>query len=282
MDKIIILDDMAYMRYRISDALRSADIEVLEAGNSFEFFNKLSDNKDDINLIILEVGLTSEDGFGVIRKIRGKSLNIPIMILTKLNTRTVFIKCIKEGICEYMLKPFDAKVLIKRINKVIKYYKKNKEYEEIIYSNFQEYINKQINKCRTQNKELSIIMSSLIKLNVKNTEEKIEVNDRYLILMDRVYENLRSLFRVPDLFEKHGLSTFISVLPNCDKIEVFHRVNEMKAIYNDMRANDFQYEEYRLICSSVTFPLDGQDKKQLMDKLSNSIKCKISNLGATN
>lgn len=277
MDKIIILDDMAYMRYRIKDILNSKDIEVLEAGNSFEFFNKLSDNKNDIKLIILEVGLVSEDGFEIIRKIKARDLNIPIMILTKLNTRTVFIKCIKEGICEYILKPFDTKVLVKRIKDIIKSYENN-NHEEIIYTNFQEYISKQISRCRDENKELSIIMSSLVKSKINNTEEKIEVNDRYLILMERVYENLRSLFNIPDLFEKNGLSTFISVIPDCSKMRALQRANDMRAIYNDIKANDFQYEEYQFICSSVTFPEDGQDKKQLMDTLSYSMKYKINNI----
>lgn len=163
MDKVIVLDDMAYMRYRVKEILERKGIGVYEAGTSFDFFNKLHDNKDEINLIILEVGLSNEDGFEVIRKIKARNLNIPIMILTKMNTRNAFIKCIKEGTSEYILKPFNNKMLIERVNKLIKSSKNKDEQGEIIYLNFQQYITRQIVKAKAEHTKLSIIMISLIK-----------------------------------------------------------------------------------------------------------------------
>lgn len=65
---IIILDDMSYMRYRVKDLLEEKDIKVYETSTSFEFFNKLYEKKDNIDLIILELGLTREDGFEVVEK----------------------------------------------------------------------------------------------------------------------------------------------------------------------------------------------------------------------
>lgn len=71
MYKIIMLDDTAYVRYRVKDILEDIGMELCESGTSFDFFNKLYDNKKELNLIILEVGLSSEDGFSVLRKIKG-------------------------------------------------------------------------------------------------------------------------------------------------------------------------------------------------------------------
>ncbi len=127
MQNIIILDDMSYMRYRVKDLLEEKDIKVYEASTSFEFFNKLYEKKDNIDLIILELGLTREDGFEVVEKIREKNVDIPIVILTKVNTRDAFAKVIQEGISDYILKPFDNKVLLDRIVKTIKESKGGKE-----------------------------------------------------------------------------------------------------------------------------------------------------------
>ena len=71
----------------------------------------------------MEVGLNKEDGFEVIKKIKSKDNNIPIMIVTSLNTRNAFIKGIKAGAVEYILKPFDNKFLLERIDSLITRYK---------------------------------------------------------------------------------------------------------------------------------------------------------------
>lgn len=248
MNKVIILDDMIYVRYRVRRVLEDAGIGVYECGNSFEFFNRLYDKKEEINLIILEVGLSTEDGFEVLKKIKAKKLNIPVMILTKLNSREAFIKGIKAGTSEYILKPFNSKNLVKRIMKLIKSSRNSDRPEEIVYLNFQEYIARQIMKCGSQNKKLSIIMVSLVKKYYTEQEEKIEVKDSYLILLDLVYEKLRSLFKVPDLFEKYGLSTFISVVPDCNYRKVVSVVHQMECVYNKIKIMNEKYSEYDLKC----------------------------------
>lgn len=276
MNKVIILDDMIYVRYRVRRVLEDAGIGVYECGNSFEFFNRLYDKKEEINLIILEVGLSTEDGFEVLKKIKAKKLNIPVMILTKLNSREAFIKGIKEGTSEYILKPFNSKNLVKRITKLIKSSRNSDRPEEIVYLNFQEYIARQIVKCGAQNKKLSITMVSLVKKYYTEQDEKIEVKDSYLILLDLVYEKLRSLFKVPDLFEKYGLSTFISVIPDCNYRKIVSIVHQMECAYNKIKIMNEKYSEYDLKCSYVIFPDDGTDKNYLMDKLNIKMKMKIN------
>ncbi|MEY8001019.1 response regulator transcription factor [Clostridium sp. Mt-5] len=276
MCKVIILDDMAYIRYRVKDTLEKIGIEVYESGTSFDFFNKLYDKKKEISLIILEVGLSNEDGFEVLRKIKARNLNIPIMILTKMNTRSAFIKCIKEGTSEYILKPFDNKVLLERINNLIKSSKDKGEQGEIIYLNFQQYITKQIIKAKAENTKLSVIMVSLIKKYATEMDEKIDVKDNYLILMDSLYEKLRPIFKTPDLFEKYGFSTFVGVIPQCQRKKVLFIINKINEIYNKIKAIDEKYSEYHIEYSYVTFPDDGKDKDQLLDKLTSNIKIKIN------
>ncbi|RMD00031.1 response regulator [Clostridium autoethanogenum] len=276
MNKVIILDDMIYVRYRVRRVLEDAGIGVYECGNSFEFFNRLYDKKEEINLIILEVGLSTEDGFEVLKKIKAKKLNIPVMILTKLNSREAFIKGIKEGTSEYILKPFNSKNLVKRITKLIKSSRNSDRPEEIVYLNFQEYIARQIVKCGAQNKKLSITMVSLVKKYYTEQDEKIEVKDSYLILLDLVYEKLRSLFKVPDLFEKYGLSTFISVIPDCNYRKIVSIVHQMECAYNKIKIMNEKYSEYDLKCSYVIFPDDGTDKNYLMNKLNIKMKMKIN------
>ena len=62
MGKGIILENLAYSRYRLKELLIENDIEVIEAYNSFDFFNRLYENRNSIDLIILELNLYGEDG----------------------------------------------------------------------------------------------------------------------------------------------------------------------------------------------------------------------------
>ncbi|MCI1944864.1 response regulator [Clostridium luticellarii] len=276
MYKVIILDDMAYIRYRVKDILKEMDIEVYESATSFDFFNKLHDKKDEINLIILEVGLSNEDGFEVLRKIKARNLNIPIMILTKINTRSTFIKCIKEGTSEYILKPFDKKILLERTSRLVKSSKNKDEKGEIIYLNFQQYITKQIDKAKVESTKLSVIMLSLMKKYFTAMDEKIDVKDNYLILMDSLYEKLRTVFKVKDLFEKYGFSTLVGVLPQCAKDQALVTINKINEIYDTIRSADEKYAEYHLEYSCVTFPEDGENKQQLLDKLTSNMRGKVN------
>ncbi|MFL0196664.1 response regulator transcription factor [Clostridium sp. WILCCON 0269] len=275
MYKIIMLDDTAYVRYRVKDILKNIGMEVCESATSFDFFNKLYDNKKELNLIILEVGLSSEDGFSVLRKIKGRNFNMPVMILTKLSTRSSFIRCIKEGTSDYILKPFNNKMLIDRVSKLVIPHGNKNASEEIIYLNFQQYIVRQIVKSKAENKKFSIIMVSLIKEHFTELGAKIDVRDTYLILIDLLYNQLKTMFKVPDLFEKYGLSTFIGVIPHCDKEKVLLIINNMKAIYARLKAVDKKYSEYTLQFSFVIFPEDGQDKQQLLDKLTVKMKLEM-------
>ncbi|UZQ51827.1 response regulator transcription factor [Clostridium kluyveri] len=275
MYKIIMLDDTAYVRYRVKDILEGIGMELCESGTSFDFFNKLYDNKKELNLIILEVGLSSEDGFSVLRKIKGRGLNIPVMVLTKLSDRSSFIKCIKEGTSDYILKPFNNKLLIDRISKLVVCHENSNKPEEIIHLNFQQYIVRQVTKCKAESKKFSIIMVSLIKEHFTELDEKIEVRDRYLILIDFLYNQLKVIFKISDLFEKYGLSTFVGVLPDCDEKKVISIINSMKLIYTKLKAIDKRYSEYTLQCSFVVFPEDGEDKQQLLDKLTVKMKLEM-------
>ncbi len=81
-----------------------------------------------------------------------------------------------------------------------------------------------------------------------------------MALLDILYENMKNFFKKPDLFEKYGISTFISVLPNCDENVVVEKSSKIMNYYKNIRDNDLRYLKYKIVTSSVTFPEDGTDK----------------------
>ncbi|EJO5349141.1 response regulator [Clostridium botulinum] len=310
MQNIIILDDMSYMRYRVKDVLEEKDIKVYEASTAFEFFNKLYEKKEDIDLIIVEVGLTREDGFEVIERIRGKNIDIPIVILTKVNTRDAFAKVIREGISDYILKPFDNKVLLDRIVKTIKESKNDKDQllteneskvskiyinegsadinkdkeesikaKEIVKLNgkqeelpeeFKIYFADELNKGKTDNKKVSSIMFTLIKN--AHDDEKIDIKDSYITLTDVFYKGIKDIFKSPNFITKHGLLTFVTVLPNCDEEKVVEIKKKIEEKYRMLSLIYHKLSEYHVEYGTVTYPIDGSTGEELLEKLTNSMK----------
>ncbi|EDU38328.1 response regulator receiver domain protein [Clostridium sporogenes ATCC 15579] len=307
---IIILDDMSYMRYRVKDLLEEKDIKVYEASTSFEFFNKLYEKKDNIDLIILELGLTREDGFEVVEKIRERNVDIPIVILTKVNTRDAFAKVIREGISDYILKPFDNKVLLDRIVKTIKESKGSKEQvstekeskvqkiyinednentnevkeevfkekeiidlnvkEEELPEEFKIYFVDELNKAKTDNTKVSSVIFTLI----KNTdeEEKIDVKESYITLTDVFYKGIKDIFKGPNFITKHGLLTFVGVLPNCDEDKVEDMKNKIQEKYKMLSLIYPQLSQYHVGYGNVTYPVDGDTVEELLDKLMDKMR----------
>lgn len=305
MENIIILDDMSYVRYRVKEVLEEKDIKVYEASTSFEFFNKLSEKKDNIDLIILEIGLIREDGIEVIEKIKEKNIDIPVMILTKMNTRESFAKAVKNGASDYVLKPFDNRTLLDRILKLIKtnetkktttndlvnekneLKKQNtsKEVEEEestqienssnLPEDFMYYFMEQLAIAQENDGYLSAIIFTLIKNT--NEKEKIDVKQSYIILTDIVYKGIKDIFKDPCLLVKHGFMTFLGVMPSYRDIDLVKLKEKINEKYDVLSTIHSKLSDYHIEMSFVSYPQDGEDSEELMDDLINSMKYKIEN-----
>ncbi len=280
---VLILDDKAYVRYRIRDLLESKRIEAFDTANSIDFFNILAEKKDEIEVIILEVGLNKEDGFEIIKKIKSKDINIPIMIVTSLNTRNDFIKGIKAGAVEYILKPFDNKFLLERVDSLITRYKPAEKKKEKVEeepkpktnniktvmekmpSDFNNYLEKQIEIAKAQNTEVSVFMLNLARTGTGRA--KVELKETYFLLSDHLFVKLKSLFDKNQLFVKYGIFSFLGVLPNFNESQTRFLLNSMQKEFNMLKARDSKYANYKLNVAFVSFPHDGQTNIEIINNL---------------
>ena len=116
--KVLVVDDEARMRKIIKDFLVSKDYKVLEAGDGEEALDILySDNK--IDLVILDVMMPKMDGWETCREIR-KFSKIPIIMLTAKTEEADELLGFELGVDEYITKPFSPKILVARIDALLK------------------------------------------------------------------------------------------------------------------------------------------------------------------
>lgn len=116
--KILVVDDESRMRKLIKDFLEREGYEVLEAGDGMQALDIFYENKD-VSLIILDVMMPRLDGWEVCKEVR-RSSTVPIVMLTARSEERDELKGFELGVDEYISKPFSPKILVARVNVLLK------------------------------------------------------------------------------------------------------------------------------------------------------------------
>lgn len=116
---ILIVDDEARMRKLIKDFLMSKGHSILEAKDGEEALQIFEENKPKIKLILLDVMMPKLDGWSVLRQIRQTS-QIPIIMLTARGEEQDELFGFELGVDEYISKPFSPKILVARVEAILK------------------------------------------------------------------------------------------------------------------------------------------------------------------
>ncbi len=116
--KILIVDDESRMRKLIKDFLNREGYQVLEAADGLEAMDIFYANRD-VALMILDVMMPRMDGWAVCREVR-ESSTVPIMMLTARSEERDELKGFELGVDEYIAKPFSPKILVARVNALLK------------------------------------------------------------------------------------------------------------------------------------------------------------------
>lgn len=117
-EKILIVEDDIDIIEILKEFLSSAQYNVTIARDAFEGFKKFKSNMYD--LIILDVLMPKIDGFTLCEMIKCENKIIPIIILTALDDEDNDIKAFDLNIDDYIKKPFSIKVLLKRVENVLR------------------------------------------------------------------------------------------------------------------------------------------------------------------
>lgn len=127
--KILVVDDESRMRKLVKDFLVKSDYEVIEAEDGAKAVELFFAQKD-IRLVILDVMMPKMDGWEVCREIRSHS-KVPIIMLTARSDERDELQGFELGVDEYIGKPFSPKILVARVEAILRR-AGNMQAEEII------------------------------------------------------------------------------------------------------------------------------------------------------
>lgn len=116
--KILVVDDESRMRKLVKDFLVRKDYEVIEAGDGEEALDKFYSDKD-IALIILDVMMPKLNGWEVCKEVRETS-KIPVIMLTAKGDESDELMGFELGVDEYIAKPFSPKILVARVEAILR------------------------------------------------------------------------------------------------------------------------------------------------------------------
>ena len=116
--KILVVDDESRMRKLVHDFLAREGYEVLEAGDGEEALDIFYQQKD-IALLVLDIMMPRINGLEVCREIRQTS-KVPIIMLTAKGDERDELNGFDIGADEYISKPFSPKILVARVNALLR------------------------------------------------------------------------------------------------------------------------------------------------------------------
>lgn len=116
--KILIVEDEISIRTIIKKYLSKFDINIIEAENGKRGLDIFLNNKDDIDLVLMDVMMPQMDGIECTKEIR-KVSNVPIIMLTAKNQDEDEIEGLEVGANDFITKPFNLEVLLLRIKKLV-------------------------------------------------------------------------------------------------------------------------------------------------------------------
>ena len=115
---ILVVDDEARMRKLVKDFLVKSGYSILEAEDGEKALNVFYTNKK-IDLIILDVMMPKIDGWQVCKEIRETS-KVPIIMLTARGEEKDELMGFELGVDEYISKPFSPKILVARVEAILR------------------------------------------------------------------------------------------------------------------------------------------------------------------
>ena len=126
--RVLAVDDAAIILSRITDALEK-HYDVITVNSGARALKYLDANKPD--LILLDIRMPVRDGFEILREIQTMEdrADIPVVMLTGMESKRYVMEGINLGIRDYILKPFAPDDLLERVQRILdpEVYEKNEK-----------------------------------------------------------------------------------------------------------------------------------------------------------
>jgi two-component system, chemotaxis family, chemotaxis protein CheY len=118
MARVLVVDDAAFMRKMVTDALSKGGHEVVgEAGNGNEAMTQFEALKPD--LVTLDITMPEKDGLAALADIMAADPSAKVVMCSALGQESKVLEAIKLGAKDFVVKPFQADRVIDAVGKAL-------------------------------------------------------------------------------------------------------------------------------------------------------------------
>ncbi|MRH42270.1 response regulator [Aquibacillus halophilus] len=117
-NKILIVDDAAFMRMMIKDILSKNGFEVVgEAQDGVQAVEKFKELSPD--LVTMDITMPEMDGITALKEIKKLNADAKIIMCSAMGQQAMVIDAIQAGAKDFIVKPFQSERVIEAIQKVL-------------------------------------------------------------------------------------------------------------------------------------------------------------------
>jgi two-component system chemotaxis response regulator CheY len=117
-NKVLVVDDAAFMRMMIKDILRKGGYEVIgEAEDGSKAVEKFKELRPD--LVTMDITMPDMDGISAVKEIRKIDSNATIIMCSAMGQQAMVIDAIQAGAKDFVVKPFQPERVLEAVRKVL-------------------------------------------------------------------------------------------------------------------------------------------------------------------
>ncbi len=118
MAKIMIVDDAAFMRMMVKNALAQGGYtDVFEAVDGADAVAKYNEMHPD--LVLMDITMPNKDGLEALKEIRGGDAGAQVVMCSAMGQESMVIEAIKSGAKDFIVKPFKPERILKTVTGLI-------------------------------------------------------------------------------------------------------------------------------------------------------------------
>ena len=131
--QILLVDDSAMNRMILKEIL-GGDYSILEAENGQECLEKMQAEAGNIALVLLDINMPVMDGFEVLKAMNANHTieDIPVIMISSDDSDDAIRRSYKLGASDYVNRPFDARIVYRRVTNTIKLYAKQRRLVQMV------------------------------------------------------------------------------------------------------------------------------------------------------
>ena len=131
--QILLVDDSAMSRMILKEIL-GGDYSILEAENGQECLEKMQAEAGNIALVLLDINMPVMDGFEVLKAMNANHTieDIPVIMISSDDSDAAIRRSYELGASDYVTRPFDARIVYRRVTNTIKLYAKQRRLVQMV------------------------------------------------------------------------------------------------------------------------------------------------------